>query len=181
MASNTSKKNVGKRFEEDFKNSVPSDCFIHRLKDSAQSYSNSSDTLFSWDNPFDYFLFDCRARTLYCLELKSTKSTSISYQQCKEDNSKRMIKWHQIQSLIDASKYDNIVSGLVLNFRNESNNDQRTYFFEINDFIKTKKSNDKHSINEIDILMNGGKKIHGNIKRTRYHWDIESFLRDYNK
>ena len=34
-------KNSGKVFEDDFRKSVPDYCFLHRLKDTAQSYNKS--------------------------------------------------------------------------------------------------------------------------------------------
>ncbi len=50
-------KNPGKRFEQDFYNSIDRGrCFIHRLKDTAQSYNNSGGTKFTWNNPCDFFL-----------------------------------------------------------------------------------------------------------------------------
>ena len=169
--------NFGKRFEEDFKNSVPDYCWLHRLKDSAQSYNNSADTSFSWDNECDYFVFDDKSRILYCLELKTTKSKSFSYQMDKNDKSSRLIKWHQIESLTKFSEFNHIKSGLFLNFRDEKNNVQRTYFMDIKDFNKVKESNGKHSINEFEIILNGGVKISGAKKRVRYRWDIDSFLK----
>lgn len=169
--------NEGKRFEEDFKNSAPDYLWIHRLRDSAQSFNKNKDTNFAWDNECDFFAFDDNARILYCLELKSTKYKSISYQMDENDNSSRMIKWHQIESLTKFSKFKNIKSGLILNFRDEKNDMQRTYFMDIRDFNKVKDSNDKHSINEIDIVLNGGVKISGSKKRVRYRWELDSFLK----
>lgn len=167
-------KSPGKIFEEDFSRSVPSYCLIHRLKDSAQSYNNSNATRFTWDNPCDFFVFD--GSILYCFELKSTKSKSMSYQIDKNDVSSRMIKYHQIESLTKFSKYENVLAGLVLNFRDEKNDSQRTYFIDIKNFNKMIDSIGKRSVNEIDILLNGAIKIQGNKKRTRYSWDIDAFL-----
>ena len=36
----------------------------------------------------------------------------------------------------------------------------------------------KKSFNEMDIILNGAIKVHGQKKRVRYRWDIESFLND---
>lgn len=172
--------NEGKRFEEDFRASAPEYLWIHRLRDSAQSFNKSKSLSFAWDNECDFFAYDTRneSRILYCLELKTTKSKSISYQMNKDDKSSRMIKWHQIESLTKFSKFDNIKSGLILNFRDEKNDMQRTYFMDIRDFNKVKDSSNKHSINEIDILLNGGVKISGEKKRVRYRWDLISFLNE---
>ena len=168
-------KNVGKVFEDDFASSIDRNTtFLHRLKDTAQSYNQSKDTSYTWQNPCDYFIFN--GKILFCLELKSTKSKSISYQQNKDDKSQRMIKWHQIEKLTEFANYKNVLAGLILNYRDEKNNVQRTYFLNIKDFNKIRLSTDKHSINEIDILLNNAVKISGHIKITHWHWDIDEFL-----
>lgn len=169
------KQSVGKQFEDDFATSIDEDKYLlHRLKDSAQSYNNSANTLYSWQNPCDYFLFN--GKLFFCFELKSTKSKSISYQKDENDKSQRMIKWHQIEALTKFSEYDNVVAGFVLNYRDDTNNNQRTYFLDIRDFNKIRLSTDKHSVNEIDILLNNAVKINGHIKRVHWHWNVDEFL-----
>lgn len=167
--------NSGKIFEDDFASSIDkSKNLLHRLKDTAQSYNNSEKTRYTWQNPCDYFLFN--GKMFFCFELKSTKSKSISYQRNKDDKSQRMIKWHQIEKLTEFSNYKNVLSGFFLNYRDEKNNVQRTYFLNIKDFNKIRLSSDKHSINEIDILLNNAVKVNGHIKRIRWYWDIGGFL-----
>lgn len=170
-------KNVGKIFEEDFANSTPKDWFCHRLKDSAQSYNNSSDTKFSWENPFDYFLFN--GKTLYCLELKSTSQKYMGFQENKDDKSKKMIKWHQIESLTEASEYQGIIAGFMLNFR-LNDDEQITYFLDIRDFNKMKDSINKKSFTIMDAVLHGAKKISGFKRRTRWHWNLDEFFETYN-
>ena len=52
-------KNVGKVFENDFKQSVPQEyCLLHRLPDPPQSFKRSKDTKFSHKNPCDFHMFD---------------------------------------------------------------------------------------------------------------------------
>jgi hypothetical protein len=175
------KTNFGKRFEEDLASSVPSYCYIHRLKDSAQSYNNSKQTQFSWDNECDFFIWNGKLRTFYAIECKSTQYKSMSVQLDKNDKTSKMVKLHQIESLEKISKYDGTISGLILNFRDEDNNNQRTYFIEINSFINMMKLIDKKSFNEIDLLTVGkAKKIQGNKKRTRWYWNLEEFFNTYN-
>lgn len=167
--------NEGKIFEEDFASSINKETiFLHRLKDTAQSYNQSKDTKYTWNNPCDYFLFN--GEIFFCFELKSTKSKSISYQRNKDDKTQRMIKWHQIEKLTEFSNYKNVLAGFVLNYRDEKNNTQRTYFLNIKDFNKIRLSTEKHSINEIDILLNNAVKIGGHIKKIHWHWDINEFL-----
>lgn len=174
-------KNYGKRFEEDFASSAPEYCYVHRLKDSAQSYNDSEETSFSWDNECDFFIWDSNARIFYAIECKSTKYKSMSVQLNKEDKSSKMIKLHQIESLEKISKYGGTVSGLILNFHDENNDNQRTYFIGINNFVSMMKHIDKKSFNEIDLLSVGkAKRIQGNKKRTRWAWSLSEFFESYN-
>ena len=169
-------KNEGKIFEADWLASVPDYCFIHRLRDSAQSYNNSKQTRFTWNNECDFFMFDSNAHLFYAIECKSTKYKSISYQIDKNDNSTKMIKYHQLESLDKMSKYSGIIAGLVLNFRDENNDMERTYFIDIRNFLKMKAQINKTSCNEMDLLLNGAVKISGVKKRTHYRWNIDNFL-----
>ena len=104
----------------------------------------------------------------------------MSVQSDKNDKNK-MVKLHQIESLEKISKYDGTISGLILNFRDEDNDNQRTYFIEINSFINMMKLIDKKSFNEIDLLTVGkAKKIQGKKKRTRWYWDLDELFESYN-
>lgn len=173
--------NVGKHFEQMFRKSIPEYCYVYRLKDSAQSYSNSGNTKFSWDNPCDFFVFDTNRRILFALELKSTKSKSMTYEFGDIDSSGKMIKKHQIKSLADMSKYPGIASGFIFNFRDEKNNTERTYFQSIRDFAKMCISIDKKSFNESDLLTNHSVEIQGTKKRVNYSWNIDKFITEYTE
>lgn len=182
------KSSKGKCFEDDIKQSIPDYCMTHRLRDSAQSFTTHSQTKFSWDNECDFFIFDDKHILLYTIECKSTKFRSMSYETKEEYEynkankikSKRMIKYHQIQSLTNFSKFENIVSGLFLNFRDDERNLQRTYFLNIKDYNLMIKTLNKKSIDEIDISRHNAVKINGFIKRTRYTWDLNEFLLKYS-
>lgn len=176
----TMAKNVGKQFESDFMSSVPSYCYIHRLKDSAQSYNKSSNTRFTWDNECDFFIWDSNKRIFYAIECKSTKYKSMSVQLDKEDKSNKMIKCHQIESLTKISKFDGTIAGFFLNFRDEQSETERTYFINIIDFNKMMKEINKASLNEIDVILHNGVKIYGEKKRVHYKWDLDSFLKSKN-
>lgn len=169
--------NVGKQFEKDFSSSFPSYCYIHRLKDSAQSYNKNKQTSFTWDNECDFFIWDSKHRLFYAIECKTTKYKSMSVQLDKEDKSNKMIKYHQIESLTRISDFDGAIAGLFLNFRDKKNDTERTYFMNIIDFNKMMKTINKVSFNEIDILLNHGIKINGKRKRVYFGWDLDSFLK----
>ena len=175
-------KNSGKQFELNFENSVDkSYCFLYRIKDSAQSYNNSPNTKYTHENPCDFYLFNSVSHQLFALELKSTQYKSISFQIDENDKSSKMIKYHQIKSLVDISKYDGIIAGLLLNFRDDKNDEQRTYFINIKDFNKMVKETNKTSCNEIDLLLYNAIKIESIKKRVHYRYDIDKFLNDMNE
>lgn len=175
-------KNPGKVFENAFKSSIPSYCLVHRLKDSAQAYNKSGVTSFSWDNPCDFFIYNTIDRIFFAIECKSTKGTSMSVElEGENKNNKKMIKRHQIKELSKMSKYDHVVAGLILNFRDEFKSEERTYFMFISDFNKMMSEINKKSCNEKDILQYGGIIIEGIKKRINYKWDIDGFLKSINK
>lgn len=171
--------NSGKRFEHQFKLSVPDYCLLQRLKDTAQSYNNSKGTKFTWDNPCDFFMFDSISHILYCLELKTTKYKSMSFEDIYSDNEQnKMIHKHQILSLLDFSNFENVTAGFIFNFRDEDKEIERTYFQNIKDFDSMCKKIDKASFNEIDLIMNGNAiKITGTKKRVNYQWNLDEFLK----
>lgn len=170
-------KNSGKSFEQQFKVSVPDYCLLHRLRDSAQSFNQSNLTRFSWDNPCDFFLFDSISHILYCLELKTTKNKYMTFEDIESDEKQnKMIHKHQILSLLDFAKFENVVAGFIFNFRDEVHDMERTYFQDVESFVKMCKSIHKSSFNEMDLILNGAVKIHGTKKRVKYVWNIDEFL-----
>lgn len=77
-------------------------------------------------NKFDALLF--YKQRLFLIEMKSTKQKSFSF-------SESIIKSFQIKSLMEATKYDNVIPGFIFNFREPDN---RAFFVHINDFITYK-------------------------------------------
>ena len=172
--------NEGKQFEKDFTDSIPNYCYLHRLRDSAQSFAKS--TKYSWENECDFFMFDGSSRLFYAIECKSTKSKGMSFQRNKDEAERyksRMIKYHQIESLTKIAQYNGTIAGLLLNFRDEKNNMQRTYFIDIRNFNNLIRNTNKSSINEIDIIQYNAYKIQGEKKRVHYKWNIDSLLDEF--
>lgn len=171
-------KNTGKVFEEDFRDSLPNYCLYHRLKDPPQSFHKQKDLRFSWKNPCDAMVFDSKNRIFYALELKTTKESSISFENINilENQPKKMIHKHQIESLLEFGKYNHTRSGFIFNFRNEKNNSQNTYYQNIHDFIKMTKEINKKSFNEKDLMKYSPIIISGKKKRTHYKWDLDMCL-----
>lgn len=171
--------NVGKKFEKCFKDSIPDFCLKYRLKDPPQAQNHTSNSVFSWNNPCDFFMFDTRNREFWCLELKSTKQKYITFEDVySDDKQSKMISKHQILDLKKLANYDYVNSGFIFNFRDENDNMQRSYYQDINSFMKMCENINKHSFNEIDLIMNGGIKMIGNKLRVNYRWNIGQLIID---
>lgn len=169
--------NVGKDFEQQIKKSFPDYCLVQRLNDPPQSFTQRSDTRFSIKNPCDYLVFDSSKHILYCLELKTTKYKSMSFEDIHSDEGQnKLIHKHQIIGLSNFSEYDYVIAGFLFNFRDEKNNVERTYFQNIKDFNTMCSNIDKKSFNEMDIILNNAVKLNGEKKRVKYVWDIDKLF-----
>lgn len=84
-----------------------------------------------------------------------------------------MIKEHQIKALTEASNFEGLISGFVINFRKKDN---VVYFLNINDFNKFVASTTKCSINEKDIISSGGIVIECKKKIVKYNYFIKEFI-----
>lgn len=172
-------KNEGKKFEEAFVKSIPDYVLVKRLNDNASSWSGGANTRFASKNECDYILYDDTTRTLYGLELKSTKHNSLTFwREDFEDGSKAksfQIRKCQILGLKKWSHHKGVF-GFVINFRNKSND---TYFVDIKDFLKyTSPPFSKKSINRDDVLKMSPVKIDSTIIRVNYSYNIEKFLEE---
>lgn len=167
-------KSIGKRFEENWKNSCPDWLFTYRPPDAAQSFDMSTTLRFSSRSPCDFMHFDGNHGRFYTLELK-TSADNFSFERSKND--KGMIHSYQIHTLQDFARYLNVISGFILDFRKSNN----TYFVEINDFNQMIKRLTKKSFNERDLLeycyptLISKKKL-----KVNYRYDVEKFINDFN-
>ena len=162
--------NTGKVFEQNFKKSVDkSKIYFVRLKDSPSSFGqDSSKVRFTANNPYDNFCF--YERTLFPLELKSTKSTSFSFQRDKKEKSKN-IKLSQIEGLTEASKYNGVYAGFVFNF-----DKGETVWMNIKDFNEFYNTTTKGSINYQDMLEYGCITIEKHLLKVNYKYEITNLL-----
>lgn len=171
-------KNEGKRFEDAFIKSMPDYVLVKRLNDNASSWSGGSNTRFTSKNECDYILYNDHSRTFYGLEMKSTKHNSLTFwREDFEDKNKKQtfqIRKCQIQGLEKWSKH-NGVFGFIINFREDEN---KTYFIDIDNFLNYTSSLTKKSINKDDILNMSPIEIENNLMRTNYHYDVEKFLNE---
>ena len=157
--------NAGKVFENDFKASVPDTCWIYRLRDNASSFAGGTNTRFTSSNICDYILYNDKTRTLFLVECKSTKSTSMSLS---------MLRDNQIKGLKEASKHM-LVAGMLVNFRNEKND---TFFITIDEYLDMMESLNKKSFNIKDLESIGATRVKSEKKRTRYKYDVQGMIND---
>lgn len=171
-------RNEGKLFESAFIKSMPEHVLIKRLNDNAAGWSGGQNTRFSSNNECDYILFDDNTRTFYGLELKSTKGTSLTFwRKDFEDKTKKQkfsIRKCQILGLKKWSKHTGVF-GFVINFRGKDN---KTYFVDIENFLKYTSSLTKKSINIKDVLNMDAIEIENSLIRTNYRYNLEKFLKE---
>lgn len=166
--------NSGKSFEKDFFSNTPPDVFRLRIPDPAASFSSPSSLRFSNKNPFDFLLY--RYPNLFALELKSRIGAISFYTPLFPERNVDIKKW-QIDGLEKSSRFPGIISGFVLNFRDKAH----TYFLPIKSFTEFATSTKKKSINENDVISLNAYLIPQTLKRTKYHFDIDSFLKNASK
>ena len=163
-------KNAGKNFEDEFRDSIPADVYYKKLQDSANGFDiQNSKFRFSAKSPYDYFLY--RMPNMWCLELKSTAGTSMSF-----EGKTPMIKKHQREELQKAHKYG-CIAGFVMNFRKYP----LTYFVPITLFEQFVENTEKKSINLKDIQNmldgeDGALLINQKLMITHYRYAIDQFL-----
>lgn len=164
--------NIGKIFEEQVRKSIPDYALLYKLHDSAQSFGGNSKLRFSSKNPFDYILWDSRSHILYALELKTVKEKSISFERQEDDTGK--IHLHQINGLNEWDKYDGIICGFIIEFREI----KTTIFLEIKEFNRLIEMIPKKSFNYDDLmqLKINYKLISQKKARKRYTYDIDELL-----
>ena len=156
--------NPGKKFEQNFANSVPKEVYFMRIKDSANNFTRSSRSSFATSNPFDCFML--YKGFFLPIELKSTKGTSLSIQSDKLEDGKD-IKYHQIKSLERAQSFENVIAGF---------GESSTYWISITDFINFVSNTTKKSINEKDVLSHNAILINKTLMRVNYKYDIGGML-----
>ena len=173
-------KNEGKKFEEDIKNSaINQNVWILRLNDTSIPFQNSG-ARFAAENPCDFLIYS--NPNLIAIECKSTKYKSMSIQKSLEDDKNKMIKFHQINSLINFSQTDGIYAGFLLNFRDEDViANGVTYWLPIEGFSNFLVNTDKSSINKLDCVQNGAIIVPQKLKRTRFTYDIVELINKIRK
>lgn len=154
--------NVGKKFERNFKKSVPNDIFFYRFKDGSSAWGGNDKVRFQSSNIADCELFD--GTRLYLLELKSTKGKSLPFTNIREN---------QLKELSLATYYQNIVSGLVIEFSDLD----RCFFMNISDITDFIRIGSRKSI-PIDYCADKGIEIEIKKKRVNNSFNIKKMILD---
>lgn len=160
--------NPGKKFEEDFSNSVnKEEIFLHRLKDGSTSTGvDGKMKRLKNRNLCDFILF--KGGQLVLVELKSFLGKSMSFSNIKSTVDEQQTFLYNLR--LEASK-NNVKAYMVLNFR-ELN---ETYAIDINNFDEFYKFTGKKSI-DITEARQLGKQLWQKKSRTRYRYGIEDLF-----
>lgn len=165
-------KNLGKRFEEDLKKSVPDKYFVYRLRDSAGAWQGGSNTRFTASNICDFIVF--ANGWIHLLELKSHKGASIPIAPKQNDKGKithyGVIKVNQVKGLEKEYKKDHVNAGFIFNLSEK----EKTYFVTIPEVEQAIKE-DKKSLN-LEWLELHGMLIPQEKKISRYKYDLSGLL-----
>ena len=157
--------NSGKRFEQNFRKSVPSNIFYYRLKDSTNNWGSNNQIRFSSNNPCDAIMFD--GTYLYLVELKNHKGKSLPLS-CIRDN--------QLKELEEYSKYKNVKSCVIINFE-ELEECYCLFIDQIREFIEL---GSRKSIS-FAYCQENAVKIDLVKLRTNYRYDVGKFIESVNK
>lgn len=168
-------RSIGKQFEDNVKKSCPDWLWDYRPPDAAQSFNTdevqNNKLRFSNHSPADFFWYD--GNCLFIVECKTFQG-SCSFECSKEEKGK-IIHWYQIEKLLEYSKYKNVISGFLLDFRKSDH----TYFLSIQDFLILKDLIEKKSFNEEDMLQHCSPiPVEKKKLRVNYQYDIEKLLQD---
>ena len=159
--------NAGKKFENNFKNSVNTDeIFLHRFKDGTTGTVNGQMIRFKNKNLCDFLLF--KDGLLVLVELKSFLGKSMPFTNIKDTVDEQQTFLYNLR--LEAKK-KNVKAYMILNFRDLS----ETYAIDIHNFDEFYKMTNKKSIN-IDEVRQLGKQLFQQKKRTSYRYEISDLF-----
>lgn len=163
-------KNLGKKFEQNFRLSIPQTdkIFYYRLKDTASSYYGGNEHLrFSQNNIADAFLFHCEngSNNLLILEYKSHKGKSLPLS-CIREN--------QLKEMLEAKNKTGVIPMLIVFFSDI----ERCFSLDIKYVEQFLINNDRKSI-PLDYFEENGVEIEVFKLRTNYKYNVEEWLRIY--
>lgn len=156
------KMNKGKKFEQNFRKSVPNNIFYYRLKDSNNNWARNDNIRFASSNVCDSIMFD--GQRLYLLELKNHKGKSIPL---------TCIRENQLRELALKSVFRNVVPCIIINFEDL----EECYCLFIEYIMEFIRKADRKSI-PIEYCRENGIKIDMVILKTNYKYNVGKFLKD---
>lgn len=164
------KGNLGKKFEEDIKQSFEKDnIYCLRLKDSSSSYANNSKSRFTSTNPCDFIGFNTYNNKILYIECKSTQDKSLSFNNLKE---------HQLKEMIEIEeKFEYINSYCFINFRKTENTYciKTKYIYDFYYSLNNRNKEGRKSIPE-KFVQENGVKIKSRKKITRFDYYIDELF-----
>ena len=171
----------GKVFERQFRLSCERQGILCiRLNDSSTSFIMEKNARFTPDNPCDFITY-YNGNYLFPIECKNTSYNSFSIQREKGEKNK-MIKLHQINSMVNFSLFNGVYPCFIFNFTpKEDGVEEETYIMHISNFSEFLVKSDKHSINKLDIIQYGGIKVEQKLLRTNYLYNIKKSYEDIIK
>ena len=149
----------GKKFQEDFKKSVPDDMYYYRLRDGTASWSGGENTRFQASNACDDLLY--QSGLLCMLELKSHKGKSLPYSAIRDN---------QVDELCKAAQFG-IAAGFVINMRDV----EETYYLPSDAVCSHIATGARKSI-ELEYMRMYGCRLKAEKKRTRWRYDLTDLL-----
>lgn len=154
-------KNEGKKFEEDFKKSVPKEYWIYRFRDGTGNFNGTKNenVRFQASNICDFEVVT--DKYVFLLELKSYTGARISFDGIRDNQIKQM-------SGIDHQK---IKPYFIFNFREK----EKTYAVRAKDVRIFMESTDRKSI-PIQWCEDFGIEIIGTKKKVRYSYYLKEFF-----
>lgn len=158
--------NSGKRFEQNFKYSIPNEVFYYRFKDGTANWSGGSNqnVRFQAKNICDCMLY--YNGKMFLLELKSHKGKSLPLS---------CIRTNQIEELLDSSEYKGIIAGLVIEFSDL----KEYYFINIRQFKDYFEMNPNKKSIPIQFLRDNCYQFSYDLKKINVRLDILPFIFSY--
>lgn len=156
-------KNEGKKFEEDFKKSIPDKYFVYRFKDGTANFNGSKNenVRFQAHNICDFEVF--AEDKLFLFELKSYNGASIPLSGIRKT---------QLEEMLKASKYENVEPYFILNYRAL----ESVYAIGVQTLQKFIKTTERKSI-PVKWCIENGIEIKWTKKKVRFVYNLEEFFR----
>lgn len=176
MSAKLSRVNYGRRLEDDVQKSCKEqNIFFHNIRDVFLPPDVRRRVRLPQQS-YDCIMF--HNKVLFPMELKTTKNKSISFAEA-------IIKQHQIDNLLEASKFENVIAGFLFNFREQPNN--HTFFIPIERFVEYQniaQNQLEHTyvsrVNQqsipIDICREIGYEVKAELKQVNYRYYMSDLL-----